>query len=86
MELRQLAAELGVTPAQVALAWLLGRNEVSAIILGARSTDQLAENLDALSLTLSAAATERLDRASQVEALPYPYWTQQRHDRDRIPE
>jgi aryl-alcohol dehydrogenase-like predicted oxidoreductase len=71
--LRDVAAERGVTPARVALAWLLHQDAVSSVILGARRTDQLADNLAAVSLALGDAELARLDEAS---ALPpeYPGW------------
>jgi len=82
LELRQVAAELGATPAQVALAWTLGRSEVTSITIGARSPDQIANNLAAAQLVLSAEQRERLDRVSEPEKV-YPYWMQQFHDGDR---
>lgn len=66
------AAELGATPAQVALAWLLGRKAVTSVIFGVRSVDQLDDNLKAADLVLPASWTEQLDRASAVE-WGYPY-------------
>jgi len=83
LALRQVAAELDATPAQVALAWTLGRSEVTSITIGARSLDQVANNLAAVQLVLSAEQRERLDRVSEPEKV-YPYWMQQFHDRDRV--
>ncbi|KVM66264.1 MULTISPECIES: aldo/keto reductase [Burkholderia] len=82
-ELRAVAQELDATPAQIALAWLLGRTEVATIIVGASTQAQLASNLDAQALTLSPAQRQRLDTVSQ-SALPYPHWMQAFHDKDRI--
>jgi voltage-dependent potassium channel beta subunit len=45
-----LAAELGVAPAQLAIAWCLVNPHVSSVLLGASSTAQLRENLGALAL------------------------------------
>ncbi|TZG26464.1 aldo/keto reductase [Sphingomonas montanisoli] len=61
----------GVSPAQVALAWLLARPGVTSVIIGARSDDQLRDNLAAADLTLSADEIARLDTASQTP-LTYP--------------
>ena len=83
LELRKVATELDSTPAQVALAWVLGRSEVTSVTIGARSEDQLADNLEAGQLILSIAQTERLDRVSQPEK-PFPYWMQRFHDRGRV--
>ncbi len=67
-----VAAEVGATAAQVALAWLLRRPGVASVIVGARSVAQLDENLGAAELRLSDAHLARLDRASRFE-LPHPY-------------
>ncbi|GAB2985997.1 aldo/keto reductase [Actinotalea caeni] len=60
-ELRQVARELGATPNQVAIAWLLG-GEVPVIpLVGASSVEQLDELLDAVELDLPAEVRERMD-------------------------
>lgn len=46
--LARIAAQLGTTPARLAIAWTLKNPNVTTAILGARDTGQLAENLDAL--------------------------------------
>lgn len=63
----------GVPPARVALAWLLGRPGVTSVIVGARTDDQLRDNLMAAELRLAPDAIERLDRVSELP-LVYPYW------------
>lgn len=65
----------GVSAAQVALAWLLGRPGVVSAIVGARQDEQLVDNLAAASLVLSAEERARLDRVSILPLL-YPYWHQ----------
>ncbi len=70
---RAVADELGVTMAQVALAWLSDRPAVTSVILGARTTAQLEDNLQAADLRLGAEHTERLDAASDPEPADYPY-------------
>jgi aryl-alcohol dehydrogenase-like predicted oxidoreductase len=67
-----VAAELGATPSQVALAWVLGRETVSSVIFGARDQAQLDDNLAAAALTLTDAHRKQLDDASAIE-LGYPY-------------
>jgi aryl-alcohol dehydrogenase-like predicted oxidoreductase len=57
-----LCREVGEAPADVALAWLLRRPEVTAPIIGPRTMDQLTGSLRALEFTLDAQALERLDR------------------------
>ncbi len=63
----------GVSMAQVALAWLHDRPAVSSVILGARTTDQLAANLDASGIHLDPDETSALDAASDPAIGDYPY-------------
>ena len=60
--IRDIAAELDATPAQVSLAWVLARPEVTVAILGCDNTTQLDENLGALELELTADQLDRLNR------------------------
>ena len=53
--------EFGEPPADVALAWLLAQDGVTAPIIGPRTVDQLDGNLRALEVTLDADAMARLD-------------------------
>ena len=79
---RAVAEAHGAPMGQVALAWLLGRPAVSSVILGARTTAQLQENLGSVDLVLSAGEVARLDAASAPEIGDYPYGepgVQQRH-------
>jgi aryl-alcohol dehydrogenase-like predicted oxidoreductase len=73
----------GVSAARVALAWLLGRPAVTSLVIGARTDEQLADNLAAADLALSDAERERLDKASAPPLL-YPYWHQARTASDRL--
>jgi aryl-alcohol dehydrogenase-like predicted oxidoreductase len=73
----------GVSAAQVALAWLLGRPGVTSIVLGARTDEQLADNLAAAGLELSADERARLDEASAPPLL-YPYWHQAKTASERL--
>jgi aryl-alcohol dehydrogenase-like predicted oxidoreductase len=73
----------GVSAAQVALAYLLGRPGVTTLVIGARTDEQLADNLAAADLVLSDAERERLDKASAPPLL-YPYWHQAKTARDRL--
>jgi len=70
---RRVADESGASMAQVALAWLSARPAVTSVILGARTTEQLEDNLLAADLVLSEAHTELLDQASDPEPADYPY-------------
>ena len=80
---REVADQRGVTMAQVALAWLADRPAVTSVILGARTTEQLADNLGAAGLHLSEEETARLDAASDPAPADYPYGDMGRHQRGR---
>ncbi|HEX2527155.1 MAG TPA: aldo/keto reductase [Geminicoccus sp.] len=73
----------GVSGAQVALAWLLGRPGVASLIIGARNEQQLEDNLQAADLVLAAEERTRLDEVS-APALLYPYWHQASTAADRL--
>jgi aryl-alcohol dehydrogenase-like predicted oxidoreductase len=68
-----IAADHGVSPGQVALAWVAARPGVTSVILGARTVGQLEDNLAAVDLVLSDKETERLDTASDPDPGDYPY-------------
>ncbi len=78
-----IAAERGVSAAQVALAYLLGKPAVTSLVIGARTDEQLADNLAAAQLTLTPDERARLDEASAPPLL-YPYWHQAKTARDRL--
>ncbi|WP_019930883.1 aldo/keto reductase [Nocardia sp. BMG111209] len=69
---REVAAELGHSPAQVALAWTLRNPAVTAPIIGARTAAQLEDNLGALEVEFEADHLARLDAASAIE-LGFPH-------------
>ncbi|HRO61604.1 MAG TPA: aldo/keto reductase, partial [Burkholderiaceae bacterium] len=66
--LDEVAAQSEATPAQVALAWLLTRPQVTAPIVSATSLAQLDETLAAATLSLPESAVAALDRASAMPA------------------
>ena len=68
-----IAADHGVSMAQVSLAWLVQHPQVGSVILGARSSEQLADNLGAADLTLTSDEWDRLDEVSQPHTPDYPY-------------
>jgi aryl-alcohol dehydrogenase-like predicted oxidoreductase len=65
----------GVSAAQVALSWTMARPAVSTVIIGARTSEQLADNLAAADLVLTEDETARLELVSRPTLL-YPYWHQ----------
>jgi aryl-alcohol dehydrogenase-like predicted oxidoreductase len=81
----EVADGRGVSAAQVALAWLLGRPSVSSIVVGARTDEQLANNLEAAELTLSDEERNRLEEVSRPRLI-YPYWHQAKTSSDRLGE
>ena len=62
-QLRPVAADLGLSMVQMALAWVLRRPEVSSAIIGATRPEQIAENVRAAGVTLPDEALERIDDA-----------------------
>lgn len=81
-KVEEVAKAHGVSMAQVALAWLCARPAVTSVILGARTTTQLADNLGAADLVLTAEETAALDDVSRPIVADYPYGAQgiaQRH-------
>jgi diketogulonate reductase-like aldo/keto reductase len=56
---------------------------VTSLVIGARTSEQLADNLGAADLKLSDEEMERLDKVSEPPLL-YPYWHQAKTARDRL--
>jgi aryl-alcohol dehydrogenase-like predicted oxidoreductase len=79
----EIAENHGVSPARVALAWLLGRPGVTSVIIGARTDEQLADNLAASELELSVEESSRLEAVSRPLLL-YPFWHQRKTAADRL--
>lgn len=69
---REIAAEVGHTSAQVALAWTLQNPGVTAPVIGARTPEQLVGNLGALEVDFTADQLARLDKVSAID-LGYPH-------------
>jgi aryl-alcohol dehydrogenase-like predicted oxidoreductase len=71
--MQTMAAERGVSVAQIAIAWLLHQKVVSSVIIGAKRLDQLNDNIAAADILLTG---EELDRLDKISALPreYPGW------------
>ena len=70
---QRVAEARGASMAQVALAWLADRPGVTSVILGARTTEQLADDLGAAGLHLAPEETAALDAASDPVPADYPY-------------
>jgi aryl-alcohol dehydrogenase-like predicted oxidoreductase len=82
-ELVAIAEDRGVSAAQVALAYTMAKPAVTSVIVGARTEEQLADNLAAADLQLTAADMERLDNVS-AQPLPYPFWHQTANASERF--
>ena len=81
----EVGGKHGVSAAQVALAWLLGRASVCSVVIGATTEQQLSDNLAAVHVELDEADRARLDRVS-APALIYPHWHQAQTASDRLGE
>jgi aryl-alcohol dehydrogenase-like predicted oxidoreductase len=82
--LDSIAQETDKTIAQVALNWLLQRPSVSNVVVGARTPEQLQQNLGAVGWQLTPEQVARLDKVSHQTPI-YPYW-HQRGFNDRNPK
>ena len=83
--MRPIAEAHGVTVARVALAWLLARKGVMSVIIGAKTVEQLDDNLAATALKLTAEDFATLDAVSAL-APEYPGWMLERQAQGRKPE
>jgi aryl-alcohol dehydrogenase-like predicted oxidoreductase len=79
----EIAERHSVSAAQVALAWLLERPGVTSVVIGARTTEQLTDNLGAAQLELSGDDRARLDALSALPLI-YPHWHQAKTASDRL--
>jgi len=84
--MREIGDAHGVSVARVALAWLLAKSHVMSIIIGAKTVEQLDDNLAAADLELTAEEVARLDEVSDLP-LEYPAWMLARQgSHGRVPE
>jgi aryl-alcohol dehydrogenase-like predicted oxidoreductase len=65
VEIGKVAAEIGATPAAVALAWVLSRRGVTTVIIGPRTFEQYEQNMAGFDLALDPALVKRLSDASR---------------------
>jgi aryl-alcohol dehydrogenase-like predicted oxidoreductase len=82
--MREVGAAHGVSVARVALAWLLSKQHVMSVIIGAKNTTQLDDNLAAAELVLTPEEIEKLDTVSELPP-EYPGWMLTRQARNRVP-
>lgn len=80
-----VAKETGRSIPQVAINWLLQRPTISSVIIGARTEEQLKQNLAAADFKLTAEQVAKLDKASERRPI-YPYWHQRNYpERNPLP-
>ncbi len=72
--LKAVAAEVGRSPAQVALAWAAGRPGITSTLIGASRTEQLRDNIASLEITLTPEQAQTLNKASAPASSPYDYF------------
>jgi aryl-alcohol dehydrogenase-like predicted oxidoreductase len=82
--MREVARAHDASVARVALAWILAKPFVTTVIIGAKTSEQLDDNLGAVKLTLSAEEIKRLDETSELPA-EYPGWMLGRQGAERRP-
>jgi aryl-alcohol dehydrogenase-like predicted oxidoreductase len=83
--MREVGEAHGVSVARVALAWLLHKPAVMSVIIGAKSLEQLDDNLAAVDLTLTPEEMARLDEVSEIPS-EYPGWMFARQGGGRRPK
>ncbi|MFF0366779.1 MULTISPECIES: aldo/keto reductase [unclassified Micromonospora] len=83
--LKGVAERHEVSPARVAVAWLLARPAVTSVIVGARKQEQLVDNIAATDLTLTAQDLAELDEISKLP-VAYPNWIQEAFAGVRYPQ
>ncbi len=82
--LRSVSDETGISVPRVALAWMLTRPFITSVIIGAKTPEQLRDNLGATDVRLVKEHIDRLDAASALSP-EYPAWMVGRQHRDRQP-
>ena len=83
--MREIGDAHGVSVARVALAWLLAKSHVMSVIIGAKTVEQLDDNLAAVGLRLTPEEVARLDEVSELPS-EYPGWMFARQGAARVPE
>ena len=83
--MRKIAEARGTTVARVALAWLLHQPVVTSVIIGAKTPEQLEDNLGAVSLKLSDEDLKALDEVSRLPP-EYPGWMVNMQSSARVPK
>ena len=80
--MQPIAADKGISVAQLALAWLLHQPAVTSVIIGAKKPEQLEDNLKSIQVTLTIEELQKLDDVSKLQP-EYPGWMLERQGEDR---
>lgn len=80
--MQSIAQPKGISVAQLALAWLLHQPAVTSVIIGAKKTEQLEDNLKAVDVKLTQEELQKLDEVSKLQP-EYPGWMLERQGQDR---
>jgi aryl-alcohol dehydrogenase-like predicted oxidoreductase len=83
--MRPIAETHKVSVARIALAWLLHQKAIMSVIVGAKTVEQLDDNIAAASIRLSASDLATLEKASALRS-EYPQWMLDRQQAGRVPE
>jgi len=82
--MREISDATGVSIPQIAIAWVMQRPAVTAVLLGARRVEQLADTLKAADVTLDPEHVARLDEVSKLPS-EYPGWIHAKQANERLP-
>jgi len=80
--LSEIGKKYEVSPAQIALAWVRQQKNITSTIIGAKSLEQLRDNIRSIDISLSADDLERIDAVSALSK-EYPGWMVERQAQDR---
>jgi aryl-alcohol dehydrogenase-like predicted oxidoreductase len=85
MEMEAIAKQKGASIAQIALAWVLHQNAVTSVIVGAKTKEQLADNIASTKILLTEDELQKLDKVSVLNK-EYPAWMFEFTSTNRLPE
>ena len=83
--MREVAKAHGVSVARVALAWVRQKPFVTSTIIGAKTLEQLNDNLEAVTLTPDAGRNGQAGRSQRRPARSIPHWMIKRNNATRVP-
>ena len=83
--LKNISEKMGISPARLALAWLLTRPFVTSVIIGAKTIEQLDDDLQATGVEIPPEYIKEIEKISELPQ-EYPGWMVEWQNRDRRPE